>query len=545
MANPNTILGNAVVTFPNDTTANRPGTAGGTRSAVTPTAGMMRFNETTSYMEYYDGTQWNAITVPPTISSISPSYFAAAADVITVTGSNFQTGAIASIISKTGTVYNADTTTVVNGSTVTFPITTAMAVDVNDPFDVRVLNLSGLSAIGTGLLSRAVNPSFTTAPGSIGTIYDTSRSSYSLSPVTATNSESDVTINSYTITSGALPTGLSINSTTGAITGTASAVGTDTTSTFTVTATGTDSSNPSQTVTSSRSFSILVKAPVTTSFFSTGPATFSVPTGVTSVRVLVVAGGAGGGNCFNGSASGGGGGAGGVVVHNTYPVSPGGSVSLSVGAGGAGGAVGIPDLGAAAGKGQDGSSTTFGAITANGGGGGGHYPEISGNPQGIGNPGGSGGGGGGAGGPGIPGGSATQGPSGGGTGYGYGGGTCQGTGISNGSTSCGGGGGAGGAGANGVTNARGGAGGAGYSWPVNSTTYAGGGGGGGAGVDRGGAGGSGGGGAAGNLASPGAAVGTAGTTNRGGGGGGGSAGEGPTVSAGGGAGGPGIVIVNY
>ena len=78
MANPNTILGNAVVTFPNDTTANRPGTAGGTRSAVTPTAGMMRFNETTLYMEYYDGTQWNAITSPPAYSSCSPTFFSSA-----------------------------------------------------------------------------------------------------------------------------------------------------------------------------------------------------------------------------------------------------------------------------------------------------------------------------------------------------------------------------------------------------------------------------------------------------------------------------------
>jgi hypothetical protein len=544
MANPNTILGTAVVTFPNDTTANRPGAAGGTRSSVTPTAGMMRFNETTTYMEYYDGTQWNAITVPPTISSISPTYFAAAADVITITGSNFQTGAIVSIVSKTGTVYTAETTTVVNGSTVTFPITTAMAADVNDPFDVRVVNLSGLTAIGTALLSRAVNPAFATATGSIGTIFDSGRSSYSLSPVTATNSESDVTINSYTITSGGLPTGLSINSTTGAITGTASAVGSDTTSTFTVTASGTDTSNPSQpqTISSSRSFSILVKAPVTTSFFSTGPATFSVPTGVTSVRVLAVAGGAGGGNAFNGSASGGGGGAGGVVVHSTFPVSPGGTVALSVGAGGAGGVV-SPD--AATGKGVNGSNTTFGGITALGGGGGGHYPEIGGDPNGIGNPGGSGGGGGGAGIPGIPGGTATQGPSGGGTGYGYGGGTCQGTGISNGSTSCGGGGGAGASGIPGVSNSRGGAGGSGYSWPVNSTTYAGGGGGGGAGVDRGGAGGSGGGGAGGNLPAPGAITGTAGTTNTGGGGGGASAGEGPSVNAPGAAGAPGIVIVNY
>ena len=45
-----------------------------------------------------------------------------------------------------------------------------------------------------------------------------------------------------------------------------------------------------------------------TSYTSTGPATFSVPVGITSVEVLVVAGGGGGGGNHAG-----GGGAGGLV----------------------------------------------------------------------------------------------------------------------------------------------------------------------------------------------------------------------------------------
>jgi mucin-19 len=549
MATRNTKLDDGIVQMPTDTTANRPGLAGGTLAGVTAVAGMLRYNTTTNYMEYYDGIQWNSITSPPSFASISPSSFSTSGQTITVSGTNFQSGAVAAIISKTGTVYNADTTTVVNSTTVTFPTTTAMAADVNDPFDVRITNASGLSAAGVGVLSLTVNPSFTTAPGSIGTIYDSNRASYSLSVVTATNTESDVAL-TYAVTSGALPTGLSLASN-GTISGTASAVGTDTTSTFSVTATGTDSSNSGNTVTATRSFSITVKAPVITSFFSTGPATFSVPTGITSVKVLAVAGGAGGGNAFPGDAAGGGGGAGGVVVHNTYPVSPGGSVSLSVGAGGAGGTIDTPGAPNPVAMGQPGTPTTFGAITANGGGGGGHFPDIDAD-QGQGIPGGSGGGAGGAGLTTKSGGTATQGPSGGGTGYGYPGGSHTGTGQSNGSTSCGGGGGAGGAGANGVANARGGAGGAGYSWPVNSTTYAGGGGGGGSrgGDPVGGLGGSGGGGPAGqtpNAAAPGpsgATAGNPGTTNTGGGGGGGSAGP-SCFTVAGGAGAPGIVIVAY
>jgi hypothetical protein len=551
MAIRNTKLDDGIVQIPTDTTANRPGLGGGTLAGVTAVAGMLRYNTTTNYMEYYDGTQWNPITSPPTFNSVSPNNFSAADQTITVSGTNFQSGAVAAIISKTGTVYTAETTTVVNSTTVTFPTTSAMAADANDPFDVRITNPSGLSALGSGVLSLTVNPTFTTASGTLGTIYDSTRSSYSLSVVTATTTESDVTL-AYTITSGALPTGLSLASN-GTISGTASAVGSDTTSTFSVTATGTDSSNSGNTVTATRSFSITIKAPVITSFFSTGPASFSVPTGITSVKVLAVAGGAGGGNGFPGDAAGGGGGAGGVVVHNTYPVSPGGTVALSVGAGGAGGRIDSGTLGSPdpLGMGQPGTNTTFGAITCNGGGGGGHFPDPDAS-QGQGIPGGSGGGGGGAGLTTKSGGTATQGPSGGGTGYGYPGGSHTGTGQSNGSTSCGGGGGAGGAGANGVANARGGAGGAGYSWPVNSNTYAGGGGGGGSrgGNPVGGLGGSGGGGPAGqvtnaNAPTPtGAAPGNAGTTNTGGGGGGASAGP-SCFAVTGGAGAPGIVIVAY
>jgi len=95
-----------------------------------------------------------------------------------------------------------------------------------------------------------------------------------------------------------------------------------------------------------------------TSFTSTGAFSYSVPTGVTSVDVLIVAGGGGGGQDV-----GGGGGAGGMVEAFGYPVTPGGTVPGSVGAGGAG-------AGASA-NGTSGGNSTFGALTAFGGGGGG------------------------------------------------------------------------------------------------------------------------------------------------------------------------------
>ena len=68
--------------------------------------------------------------------------------------------------------------------------------------------------------------------------------------VTATDSDGDTI--AYSVTSGALPSGLSLNSSTGAITGTPSAVSADTTSSFTLRATANSK-------TADRAFSIIIK----------------------------------------------------------------------------------------------------------------------------------------------------------------------------------------------------------------------------------------------------------------------------------------------
>ena len=290
-------------------------------------------------------------------------------------------------------------------------------------------------------------------------------------------------------------------------------------------------------------------------FTATGPGTFAVPTGVSSVEVLVVAGGGAGGAAYAG-----GGGAGGVVYHSQFPVTPGGTVSYSVGAGGT---AGPTDSGLV---GDNGAPSTFGSITAIGGGGGGSYvnniPGLGGLPNGR--PaadGGSGGGGHAETEADFRFGRATQGPSAGGVGYGFPGGR--------GSTRDtiyrgGGGGGAGGAGQPGdywhadsgmnfngggsfQDNSLSGSGGIGRPFDISGTlTYYGGGGGGGKfnvnGSLTAGLGGRGGGGA--GIVGPGTA--TSGTANTGGGGGGGGGvGAGQAGGLRGGNGGPGVIIVRY
>ena len=210
------------------------------------------------------------------------------------------------------------------------------------PFFSRVAGSSG--ALGRGRRG-AQAPVWDTAAGTLSgsPTFHSQRSSKTYT-VSATAASGD-TISSYVVSSGSLPSGTALGSANGIIHGVASQQGSNTTFTFTVTATASSGG------TASREFNFVVNAPVVQSFTATGPATFTVPTGITAVDVLVVAGGGGGGND-----RGGGGGGGGLIFRPALPVAPATPIALTVGAGGA----------------NDSSSTgdnsTFGPLTAIGGG---------------------------------------------------------------------------------------------------------------------------------------------------------------------------------
>lgn len=97
-----------------------------------------------------------------------------------------------------------------------------------------------------------------------------------------------------------------------------------------------------------------------------GGHTYTVPSGVTSVSVLVVGGGGGGG-----AGAGGGGGAGGLIYQTGYSVTPGASLSVTVGAGG-------PGTANEAARGTSGGNSVFNDLVAIGGGGAGSYSHKNG-----------------------------------------------------------------------------------------------------------------------------------------------------------------------
>ena len=466
-------------------------------------------------------TQTNLLNFP-SVSSVSPTNLTSGDGTgnytIVITGSGF-TGATAKLLkSDNATEISFDSQTVDSETQITGTIAKSSLSNADEDFGVRVTAGSGLQSSLNQQISIDAQPAWSTASGTIATVFDSARASGAAYTVAAADPESggDIT---YTLESGSLPAGMSGSSTSSGyvISGTPDAQSSDTTSTFTIRAADVNSN------TTDREFSITIKGPTVASFTSSG--TFSVPSGVSAVDVLVIAGGGSGANAPGNG--GGGGGAGGLIYRPGFTVTPGGTVTVTVGCGGPYAASSSPRP---AGIGQD---SIFGTLTAKGGGAGGTHNQNA-------LSGGSGGGGGRDGGQGN---SATQ-PTQSGDSGNYGFGNAGGNAGPGGSQGAGGGGGSGGPGYNGWTpdadprpsTATWGGAGKSYSISGTAVVYAGGG----SGsaqryVPANPA--SGGGGGYGN---------TTATANRGSGGGAGwdtSSPDGPSFV--GGAGGKGIVIVSY
>ena len=493
-------------------------------------AGKMRFNTTTNLLEYYDGTSWKSIDAPPTVSSVSPSNLLSGDGTgnhtIVVTGSGFSTSPSAKIIADNGTTeITPDTVTRDSVSQVTLVVAKNKAnlTNANEPFDVKITNSSGLAGTLANAFNIDAQPVYSTASGSLASVADGARSGFSTTVLAADpESGGDVV---YTLESGSLPAGASLASQSSGcvISGNLTAVGSNTTSNFTIRA-----KDAASNVTD-RAFSITVLAPASQSFTSSG--TFSVPTGVSSVDVLVVAGGGAGGTHHGAGA-----GAGGLIYRPGFSVTPGGTVTVTVGDGGPA-TNNYPSPSPSGEKGTSGQNSVFGTLTAIGGGGGSFAGDRGVTPGGSGSgysaPGGT-----------NPGAGATlqtdqSGESG---NYGFGN-----LGGGNDGDSAGGGGGAGGVGGNGQGSGPGGPGGVGRAYTIGDGTtsvyYAGGGGGSRYPSDNpGGQGGNGGGGNGGKTNED-NYPGRGGVANRGGGGG--AADRGPGTEGKGGAGGKGIVIVRY
>ncbi|BAQ94051.1 tail fiber protein [uncultured phage_MedDCM-OCT-S28-C10] len=179
----------------------------------------------------------------PTIGSISPSTITNAQTAVTITGTNFVTcPQVEALNPSTGIWYVADSVSFTNATTIvaTFTLT------VDATYKLRVENPDGLSVLSSSnILTVSDAPTFSTDAGSLGELAAGGSTAFAVA------GSSDSTV-AYSKTSGALPSGYSLNTSTGAITGTENAATQETIYNFTITLTDAEAQ------TSSRAFSITV-----------------------------------------------------------------------------------------------------------------------------------------------------------------------------------------------------------------------------------------------------------------------------------------------
>jgi len=239
--------------FENITDTGTEGTkvASGTNAQRGNTQGQLRFNTTTGLAEYYTGTNFKSIDSPPTVSSIDVTEvdsLAGGNQTIVITGSGFNSGATVTFIGASGTDFNASTVTVDSDTQITAVAPKASFLNAQEPYGVKVVNSSGLSATLASQINVDTSPSWSTASGTLATIQDNATGTHAT--VSATDPDGDTIIYSETTTVLA-GGGFSLNSSTGAITGTVSGVVAPTTYNFDLRATANSK-------TADRSFSIIV-----------------------------------------------------------------------------------------------------------------------------------------------------------------------------------------------------------------------------------------------------------------------------------------------
>ena len=178
----------------------------------------------------------------PTITSVSPDTITNSQTSITITGTNFVNGINVEAIATNGAIVQADTVTF-NSAT---SVSAAFTITTDGTYYLRLENPDGNAVrSSTALLTVSDAPTWSTAAGSLGSMAAGSTANFTI----AATSDSAIT---YSIASGALPGGLSLSSSTGAITGTESGATAETTYNFTARATDAEAQ------TADRAFSITV-----------------------------------------------------------------------------------------------------------------------------------------------------------------------------------------------------------------------------------------------------------------------------------------------
>ena len=214
-----------------------------------PGIGQLYANGEAARLELYTSAiAWeNIVQEVPGVASIGGQYLETNnSNTITIHGTNFVSGASASAIG-TNAVEVAATSTTFNSLVQLTAVFTGLT-SANEPYDIKVSNPSNLFGILPDSLFVNNQVTWTTSAGSLGSFAE--QVAISVSAIAA----DDSTI-TYSVASGSsLPSGITLNTVTGLLSGTLADVASNTTYTFTLNAS--DGSNPEV----GRQFSILANA---------------------------------------------------------------------------------------------------------------------------------------------------------------------------------------------------------------------------------------------------------------------------------------------
>jgi len=226
--------------------------AAGTTAQRGSTTGQWRYNSTTGYFEGRGASSFATLEPTPTVGSVDVSEVDSQAGgnvTIVVTGTNFSSGGTIAFIGNAGANFNASTTTHNSSTQQTVVAPKASFLNAQEPYKVKFTSASGVAGTsGSGLISVDTSPTWTTNAGSLGSISDDATGNHFT--VAASDADSDTV--AYSLQSGSLA-GLSLNSSTGVISGDPTDVTSDTTNNFDLRATANSK-------TADRSFSYITKA---------------------------------------------------------------------------------------------------------------------------------------------------------------------------------------------------------------------------------------------------------------------------------------------
>tara|TARA_R100000149_G_C5866647_1_gene131278 strand:- start:45 stop:1535 length:1491 start_codon:yes stop_codon:yes gene_type:complete len=238
--------------FENITDTGTEGTkvASGTTAQRGSTTGQWRFNSTTGFFEGRNATGFATLEPVPTVSSVDVTEVDSQAggnQTFVITGTNFSSGGTITFVGSSAE-FNATSTTFDSATQVTAVAPKASFLNAQEPYKIKFSSPSALSGTSADLISVDTSPTWSTAAGNIGTVTEGASANITVS---ATDADNDTI--AYTETGGTVlsSNNLSLNSSSGVITGTAPAVSSDTTLTFNLRATANSK-------TADRTFNIII-----------------------------------------------------------------------------------------------------------------------------------------------------------------------------------------------------------------------------------------------------------------------------------------------